>query len=124
MRLVCISDTHGLQNNFKIPDGDVLIHAGDFCNTGIERDVHEFAKWLDRLPHRWKAVIAGNHDWFFQKQPELARTYRPVNRPVIMEVDVNASKFLRVIEAPTSVNWLSRGPSSFVTGREKWKADI
>jgi hypothetical protein len=29
MRLVCLSDTHGLQDKFNGPDGAVLIHAGD-----------------------------------------------------------------------------------------------
>jgi predicted phosphodiesterase len=30
MRLVVISETHGLHNRIKeLPDGDVLIHAGD-----------------------------------------------------------------------------------------------
>lgn len=58
-----------------VPNGDVLIHAGDFCNTGIERDVHKFAKWIRSLPHRWKIMVAGNHDRFFQQQPELARAY-------------------------------------------------
>jgi len=48
MHLACISDTHGFLNNFKVPDGDVLIHASDLCNTGIERDVHKFAKWFTR----------------------------------------------------------------------------
>lgn len=75
MRIVCLSDTHGHQQSLRIPEGDLLIHAGDFCNTGIERDVHKFAKWIDHLPHRRKIVVAGNHDWFFQQQPELARVY-------------------------------------------------
>lgn len=75
MRIVCISDTHGLQGNFPVPDGDLLIHAGDMCNIGSEEDVRRFAKWLSRLPHRWKVVVAGNHDCLFQEQPALARSY-------------------------------------------------
>ena len=31
MRLVVISDTHGLHDRIEgLPDGDVLVHAGDF----------------------------------------------------------------------------------------------
>ena len=34
-RFVCISDTHGRHAGIKhIPPGDVLIHAGDFTDTG------------------------------------------------------------------------------------------
>lgn len=75
MRLICLSDTHGEQDRFKVPDGDILIHAGDFCSMGTEREVHKVATWLKRLPHRWKIVVAGNHDRFFEQQPELARAY-------------------------------------------------
>lgn len=38
MRVVCVSDTHGLHDEaLAIPAGDVLVHAGDFTDTG-ERD--------------------------------------------------------------------------------------
>lgn len=29
MRLVCISDTHNSHRSLHLPEGDVLIHAGD-----------------------------------------------------------------------------------------------
>jgi len=50
MRLVCLSDTHGEQDRFKVPDGDVLVHAGDFSGLGTEREIHKFAKWLSSIP--------------------------------------------------------------------------
>ncbi|MBI3130312.1 MAG: metallophosphatase domain-containing protein [Acidobacteria bacterium] len=75
MRIVCISDTHGLHGQVFVPNGDVLIHAGDFSNTGSEGDVERFAKWLKTLPHPWKIVVAGNHDWYFQRKPKWARRH-------------------------------------------------
>lgn len=33
MKIVAISDTHGLHNSLQIPDGDILIHAGDLPHT-------------------------------------------------------------------------------------------
>jgi predicted phosphodiesterase len=30
MRIVLISDTHGLHRQLEVPPGDLLIHAGDF----------------------------------------------------------------------------------------------
>jgi len=64
LRFVCISDTHGMHRelNGLVPDGDVLVHAGDFTNTGETEQVQDFHDWLSGLPHRWKVVIAGNHD--------------------------------------------------------------
>ena len=36
MRLVVISDTHSLYSSIAgLPEGDVLVHAGEFMNSGI-----------------------------------------------------------------------------------------
>lgn len=64
MRLVIISDTHGLHDKMKsLPDGDVLIHCGDFTNTGTVTQITAFAEWFKSQPHANKIVIAGNHDF-------------------------------------------------------------
>jgi len=74
MRIVCISDTHSLHRRIpEIPDGDVLIHAGDCLGAGTLDNVEDLNDWLGTLPHRHKIVIAGNHDWVFQEAPKLAR---------------------------------------------------
>eukprot|EP01064_Diplonema_japonicum_P020110 TRINITY_DN2915_c0_g1_i1.p1 TRINITY_DN2915_c0_g1~~TRINITY_DN2915_c0_g1_i1.p1 ORF type:complete len:285 (+),score=32.37 TRINITY_DN2915_c0_g1_i1:86-940(+) len=71
LRVVCVSDTHTktddmqLVYNVPIPDGDILIHAGDFSNTGELKDIVDFNKWLNAQPHKHKIVIAGNHDTSF-----------------------------------------------------------
>eukprot|EP00127_Corallochytrium_limacisporum_P003218 Clim_evm67s147 gene=Clim_evmTU67s147 len=62
LRIVCISDTHSRHSNLEVPDGDVLIHAGDFSNTGAPFEVRQFDEFLGTLPHKYKIVIAGNHD--------------------------------------------------------------
>ena len=74
MKIVCIADTHSLHDNVDIPDGDVLIYAGDFSNSGEMSDLWEFAGWLGRLPHRHKLICAGNHDWnvFLSKMESLS----------------------------------------------------
>lgn len=72
MRIVCISDTH-LQHDFEIPEGDVLVHAGDLTFQGNRNEIFRAAKWLSEAPVDHKVVIAGNHDWLFQKNPDEAR---------------------------------------------------
>jgi Icc-related predicted phosphoesterase len=69
MRIIAISDTHGRHNRLTIPDGDVLIHAGDLTRNGKLPEVVAFNAFLGTLPHRHKLVIAGNHDWCFEKTP-------------------------------------------------------
>ncbi|MDE0839321.1 MAG: metallophosphatase domain-containing protein [Kiritimatiellae bacterium] len=73
MRIVCISDTHGLHDQINgIPDGDVLVHAGDLTNHGELEQVQSFNTWLGQLPHAHKLVIAGNHDFCFEKNPDVS----------------------------------------------------
>eukprot|EP00656_Telonema_subtile_P016431 TRINITY_DN18679_c0_g1_i2.p1 TRINITY_DN18679_c0_g1~~TRINITY_DN18679_c0_g1_i2.p1 ORF type:complete len:328 (-),score=39.27 TRINITY_DN18679_c0_g1_i2:71-1054(-) len=70
LRFVCISDTHGLHRDIaeQIPPGDVLVHTGDFTNTGEAEQVQDFSEWLLSLPHTHKIVIAGNHDVTFEPE--------------------------------------------------------
>ncbi|KAF3187999.1 hypothetical protein TWF788_001462 [Orbilia oligospora] len=61
LRVVCISDTHN--NQFQdIPDSDILVHAGDITENGTIEELQKSIDWLDSLPHKYKVVIAGNHD--------------------------------------------------------------
>ena len=34
LSIVCISDTHGKHRSLVVPDGDVLVHAGDITSKG------------------------------------------------------------------------------------------
>lgn len=122
MRFVCISDTHGLHDKVKVPDGDVLIHAGDCCNTGSERDVHMFAKWIKRLPHPHKVVIAGNHDWFFQKQPQLARAYLEPDVIYLQDsgCEIEGLTFWGSPWQPWFMDWAFNLPRKGIKLREKW----
>jgi len=73
LRIVLSSDTHGRHGDLVVPDGDVFVHAGDFTKRGRLEEVHEFAAWLEALPHRHKIVVAGNHDFLFERDPPRAR---------------------------------------------------
>ncbi len=73
MRIVCLSDTHSQHENIEVPEGDLLIHAGDLTRRGTFAEVVEFARWLRSRPHRHKIVIAGNHDFLFESDPARAR---------------------------------------------------
>jgi Icc-related predicted phosphoesterase len=74
MKLVLISDTHGCQ--VGLPEGDVLIHAGDaFCGddaASLRSDLRNFGA----LPHKTKLWVLGNHDLvlthLLKTQPETA----------------------------------------------------
>ena len=73
-RLVVISDTHGRHRALDLPEGDVLVHCGDFCTHGKEREARAFADWMRGQPHPHKVVVAGNHDRCLELDPSLAET--------------------------------------------------
>lgn len=71
IRFVCFSDTHGMHDLIPRehrPPADVLLHAGDFTNTGEPEQVKSFGEWLSAYPAQEKIVIAGNHDITFHEQ--------------------------------------------------------
>ncbi|MBS3954998.1 MAG: metallophosphatase domain-containing protein [Methylomicrobium sp.] len=63
MRIVCLSDTHGMTDRIEIPDGDVLVAAGDICLAGYDSELKLFDEFMLSLPHKTKFLVAGNHDW-------------------------------------------------------------
>jgi len=73
-RLVLVSDTHGRHRDLRVPDGDVLIHAGDITTfSGEMADLIDYNDYLGGLPHPHKILIAGNHDFCFERHPEQSR---------------------------------------------------
>lgn len=71
VKVVALADTHGAEP--KVPDGDVLVHAGDLTTLGREDQVERAAEWLGGLPHRSKLVVAGNHDGWCERHERQAR---------------------------------------------------
>ncbi|KZL70243.1 calcineurin-like phosphoesterase [Colletotrichum tofieldiae] len=70
IRIVCISDTHD-HTNVAIPDGDLLIHAGDLTNAGTAADIQAQLDWLASQPHQHKVLVCGNHDSYFDPSARL-----------------------------------------------------
>lgn len=54
-----ISDTHSRMDKMhhEIPNGDVLIHAGDFTNIGKIQDVTKFSNELKALQNKFKHIV-------------------------------------------------------------------
>lgn len=62
MRLVAFADTHQFHDELVVPDGDVVVAAGDVCRGGEREELENFLGWFEALPHRHKLFVAGNHD--------------------------------------------------------------
>jgi Icc-related predicted phosphoesterase len=113
MKIVAFSDTHNLHRKTQIPEGDVLIHAGDFTDRGTLEEVQDFLKFFSSLPHPHKILVAGNHDFYFENFPE--ETEKMVNGFTYLldeEVVIDGVKFYGTPWQPRFQNWafnLDRG---------------
>ncbi len=79
MKVTLISDTHTKHNqlNGDLPGGDLLIHAGDFMNSGYYKtEAIEFFNWFEAIDnYDTKIFIAGNHDRIMENEPEWVKGY-------------------------------------------------
>ena len=71
MNITFLSDTHNKHNLIPteyLIGGDVIIHCGDISSIGSEYEIDVFLNWYSKLPYSHKIFIAGNHDFFFEKE--------------------------------------------------------
>lgn len=66
-----LSDTHNRHKEFVCRGGDILMHTGDMTSHGSMGEAISFLDWYGAQNYTHKLLIAGNHDWIFEKQPEL-----------------------------------------------------
>ena len=63
MKILHLSDTHTRHRALgNLPEADVVVHSGDFCMVGGEKEAIDFLNWFCDLPYAHKIFICGNHD--------------------------------------------------------------
>ncbi len=107
MKIICISDTHNQLSKMKIPEGDLLIHAGDATSMGTLQEVITFSKEFRALPHPHKVFVPGNHDWLFEEQETLAREIMGLDVTVLIdqEITIQSTRIFGSPWQPTFCNW-------------------
>ena len=121
MRLVLMSDTHTLTEGLVVPNGDVLIHAGDCTNNGEAFDLMKFGCFLYDQPHKHKLIIAGNHDFCFEKKLQKSLDLLPKGVVYLQDdsTEIDGVKFWGSPWQPEFFDWafnLQRGEEI----RKKW----
>lgn len=111
MRIVAIADTHYRHRQVVVPDGDVLVHAGDLTRSGDPEELREVIHWLSDLPHR-KVLISGNHDWVFELQPAVAAEIIPPDFHYLEDsgCEISGVKFWGSPVQPAFLGWAFNRP--------------
>ena len=114
-KIVAITDTHCQHEALDglLPDGDVIIHAGDATYRGTYNEVIPFLEWYGNLPYAYKIFVAGNHDWLFEKERALARLFCRENDIIYLEdeaitLKVKGKRKIRIYgtpHVPVFFNW-------------------
>lgn len=108
-KIVCISDTHGKHDLITkdLPDGDIIIHAGDVSNVGKTHEIYDFLNWFSTLPYKHKIFIAGNHDFGFEINNDIAPEYKELGVTYLMDkmVEIEGIKIYGSPWQPRFYDW-------------------
>jgi Icc-related predicted phosphoesterase len=132
MKITFISDTHNKHKQITedLPGGDLLIHAGDISSMGHKHEIQQFCKWFDSLDnYTVKAFIAGNHDFGFEKEPEMTKDIVGSYKDIVYLQDsflgygVDLENYVKIYGSPWQPefhNWAFNLPKGGSEIERKW----
>ena len=107
MKIVAFSDNHS-DWNFEVPNGNVLICAGDFSYMGNPAEIQDFIGWLNEQPHKHKLWIAGNHELGIENFPHNAEAIDNKTGATYIHdkvIEIEGLKFFGCNFTPEFNNW-------------------
>jgi Icc-related predicted phosphoesterase len=128
MKITFISDTHNKHNHLTskvynniLGSGDVLVHAGDISSMGKTHEIKNFLDWFSNTDFTHKIFIAGNHDWGFELNSDIAPEYKEKSVHYLFdsEIVIDGVKFYGSPWQPEFYNWAFNLPRGEKLA-EKW----
>lgn len=113
-KITFISDTHNKHKHLTskgmgniLGSGDYLIHAGDCTSMGSKNEITQFLEWFSNTDFKHKIFIAGNHDFGFEQQTDIAQEYKDMGVIYLFdnEVTIDGIKFYGSPWQPEFHNW-------------------
>ena len=108
MKAVIISDTHNQHQKLDLPEGEMLIHAGDVSLRGTQKECMDFLEWFSRQDFMYKILIAGNHDFYFERESAAKiKAVMPNNIIYLKDsgTEINGLKFWGSPIQPWFMDW-------------------
>ena len=125
MKICIISDTHTKHEelNNDLLDANMIIHCGDFSSRGNEFEIINFMKWYSALDqYKYKLIIAGNHDWMFETNGQLAKSLVPDNVIYLEDsgIEIEGFNFYGTPVSKPFFDWAFNKPEEKL--KEHWEA--
>lgn len=98
LTLVLMSDTHMYHDAHPVPAGELLLHAGDLTHRGLPEQIAACDAFFARQPHPHKVMVAGNHDFLFERRPSEARAL--IRHATYLEDSETTAAGLRIWGSP------------------------
>jgi Icc-related predicted phosphoesterase len=117
-----ISDTHTkhYEANLDLPGGPIIVHCGDISSRGRDWEIREFFDWFGSLPYTHKIMIAGNHDFGFERGPiEIPEGIHYLQDSSVI---IEGIRFYGSPWQPWFFNWAFNLPREGEELKEKWSA--
>jgi Icc-related predicted phosphoesterase len=111
MRIIAISDTHELHEHIVLPEGDVLVHAGDFTGKGSIGAIGKFMEWFSKQNFKRKLLIGGNHELGLDNGPmrdtklSIIKNYKNVDYLENSDATIDGIKFWGSPVTPWFYDW-------------------
>ena len=132
MKITFISDSHNKHKQITedLPGGNLLIHAGDISSMGHKHEIQQFCKWFNSIEnYTVKTFIAGNHDFGFQREPEMTKEVVGSYNGIVYLQDsflgygVDLENYVKIYGSPWQPefhNWAFNLPKNGLELEQKW----
>lgn len=130
MRLVVTSDCHGRLSEARLPKGDVLILAGDLlANRSGDPDtdaafqlnaIRELDDFCGNLGFKHVLMIAGNHDWVFERYKDAHRVLKNIIYLEDSGFEIDGLKFWGSPHQPWFYDWAFNHPRNGAALEHYW----
>jgi len=107
LRFVAIADPHHRYSPGPVlPEGDVLVCAGDACMFGDMVEFNRFIVWWENLPYKHKIFVPGNHDRIVEQDVALCKNWLLGTHLLVDDmVEIEGIKIYGSPYTPEFCNW-------------------